>query len=595
MKSSILHRTIWPLLMLSFCVSIPVCGAGTSDLPGETLKQRNARMEWWRDARFGMFIHWGLYSEAAGYWNGQPTSGAGEWIMTDMGIPRAQYETLAPHFDPVKFDADQWAEAAHNAGMKYLVITSKHHEGFCMFKTAATDYNVVDATPWHQDPLAALSKACRRHGIKFCVYYSIMDWHSPDQAPANPDPNHPAYNPTSFIPGRKEAYIQYMKTELAELITQYHPALIWFDGQWMNGWTDEDGQQLYRYLRTLDPKLIINNRVKGAGDYETPEQYIPPNGLPGHDWETCMTMNDTWGYKRDDHDWKSTQTLIRNVVDIASKGGNYLLNVGPTGEGLIPDASLERLSEIGQWMKVNGVAIYGTGAGPFTRQLPWGRCTSKTSGHILYLHVFDWPTDGRLLVPLSNRIKRASLLVDPSTPLRTETGKDGTTIFLPSHAPDDISSTVIVKLDGAPEVLTVPIVQNDDGSILLSANQAGLHGSQIQYEPSHENLGYWFQPEDWADWTFRVNHPGKFIITAEVAAPAPTSFQISVAGQEFNCVAPVTADYIHYTPVQIGTVEIPAAADVTLAVHAVKDGWQPMNLRAVKLQPVAEGVESLKR
>ena len=587
-----MNRTAFFLLLLLSGLIAPAHADSASDIPTETPKQHAARMEWWRDARFGMFIHWGLYSEAAGYWNGQPQSGAGEWIMTDTRIPRAQYETLAPHFDPIKFDADQWAETAHNAGMKYLVITSKHHEGFCMFKTTATDYNVVDATPWHKDPLEALSKACRRHGIKFCVYYSIMDWHSPDQAPANPDPEHPTYNPTSFVPNQKEAYIQYMETELKELITQYHPGLIWFDGQWMNGWSDEDGQQLYRYLRTLDPKLIINNRVKGAGDYETPEQYIPPNGLPGRDWETCMTMNDTWGYKRDDNDWKSTQTLIRNIVDIASKGGNYLLNVGPTGEGLIPDASIERLSEIGNWMKVNGSAIYGTSAGPFAKQLPWGRCTSKTSGHhtTLYLHVFDWPADGRLMVPLSNKIKRASLLVDPSTPLRTETGTNGATIFLPAQAPDKISSTIVVKLDGAPEVITDPIVQNNDGSILLHASDAGLHGSQIQYESgkSHDDIGYWFQSDDWADWTFRVTHPGKFMMTAEIAAPSATSFQLSVAGQDFHCVAQVTADYFHYTPVQIGTIEIPAAGDVTLAVHPIKDGWQPMNIRSIKLEPVVE-------
>ncbi|HTV43476.1 MAG TPA: alpha-L-fucosidase [Candidatus Sulfotelmatobacter sp.] len=583
-------------VLLALCVLIPARAADTTGLPRETAKQHDARMAWWRDARFGMFIHWGLYSEAAGYWNGQPTSGAGEWIMSDMRIPRAQYETLAPRFDPVKFDADQWAETAHNAGMKYLVITSKHHEGFCMFKTAATDYNVVDAAPWHTDPLQALSKACRRHGIKFCVYYSIMDWHSPDQAPA--------YNPTSFVPGQKEAYIQYMETELKELITQYHPAVLWFDGQWMNGWTDEDGQRLYGYLRALDPKLIINNRIKGAGDYETPEQYIPPNGLPGRDWETCMTMNDTWGYKRDDNNWKSTQTLIRNVVDIASKGGNYLLNVGPTGEGLIPDASIERLTEIGRWMKVNGVAIYGTSASPFTRQLPWGRCTSRTSGHntILYLHVFDWPADDKLVVPLSNKIRRASLLVDRSTPLRMENGEDGVTIFLPQHAPDEISSTVVVKLDGAPEVITVPILQNNDGTILLRASDAALHGSQIQYEPGpgHDNIGYWFNPDDSADWTFRVSHPGEFRITAEIAAPGPTSFQVSVVAQggrhpmaplsllnETKQIgkADITQGYFDYKTVTMGRFQIPAAGDVTLAVHPVKDGWQPMNIRSIKLEP----------
>lgn len=585
-----MNRTNLPLLTLILGLTIPVQAVETNDFIHETQKQHDARMTWWRDARFGMFIHWGLYSEAAGYWNGKPTQGAGEWMMTDMRIPRLQYAKLASGFDPVEFDADQWAKVASDAGMKYLVITSKHHEGFSMFRTKATDYNVEDDTPWHKDPLLALSKACRRHGIKFCVYYSIMDWHSPDQIPAKPDPEHPAYNPTSFEAGQKEAYIRYMETELKELITQYHPALIWFDGQWMNGWTDEDGRNLYRYLHTLDPKLIINDRVKGAGDYETPEQYIPSNGLPGHDWETCMTMNDTWGFKKDDTNWKSAATLIRNVVDIASKGGNYLLNVGPTAEGTIPDPSVERLKEIGQWMNVNGSAIYGSSASPFTRQLPWGRCTTKTSRHAttLYLHVFDWPADGKLDVPLLNKIKSASLLAGPSAPLKTEAGKNGMTIFLPQDAPDKISSTVVLKMGGAPEVVTLPILQNKDASVLLPAMQAGLHGSKLQYESgqSHDNIGYWFQPEDWADWVFKVNNPGKFTVTAEIASPTHTFFEVSVAGKTFRCAAPLTTDYLTYTPVQLGVVEIPASGNVTLAVHPIADGWQPMNLKSIKLEPV---------
>lgn len=420
----------------------------------ESSAARDARMAWWRNARFGMFIHWGLYSQAAGYWEGKPTGGAGEWIMTDMKIPREQYAKLAAQFDPVKFNADQWVQTAKAAGMKYLVITSKHHDGFCLFDTKATTYNVVDATPWHKDPLLELSRACRRHGVKFCVYHSIMDWHSPYQVPGQPDPEHPVYNPTSFARGQKEAYVEYLKSELKELITRYHPALLWFDGQWMNGWTDEDGRALYQYLHGLDPALIINDRVKGAGDYETPEQYIPPNGLPGHDWETCMTMNNTWGYKRDDHDWKSTETLIRNIVDIASKGGNYLLNVGPTAEGLIPGASVERLKEIGSWMKVNGEAIYGTTASPFARQLPWGRCTRKTAGNktTLYLHVFNWPADGRLVLPgLQNKISAAYLLAGRQK-LAAQNGEEGLTISLPAAAPDKVSSTVVLKFKGAPEI-----------------------------------------------------------------------------------------------------------------------------------------------
>ncbi len=596
-----MNRFLPALLALIFCFLTQAQAADTTPEGRgslETPAQHNARMEWWRDARFGMFIHWGLYSEAAGYWDGKGTGdagfsrGAGEWIMNDMHIPRAQYATLASRFDPVKFDADQWVKTARAAGMKYLVITSKHHDGFCMFNTRATAYNVVNDTPWHRDPLLALSKACRREGVKFCVYYSIMDWHSPDQEAANPNAERPTYNPTRFVPGRKEAYIQYLRTELKELITQYHPALLWFDGQWMNGWTDRDGQALYHYLRSLDPALIINDRVKGAGDYETPEQQIPPNGLPGRDWETCMTMNDTWGYKQDDDHWKSAQTLIRNLVDIASKGGNYLLNVGPTGEGVIPAASVERLTAIGQWMKINGPAIYGATASPFTRQLPWGRCTKiiKNGNTTLYLHVFDWPADGRLFVPnLLSKAESAFLLADPGKPLSVETNGDGTTIFVPPAAPDKISSTVVLKFNAAPEIAAWLIHQSDDGSLTLPAREASLHGSTIQYEigSGHDNIGYWMNPDDWADWEFEVLQPGKFNLSAVMAATTPASFELSVAGQTLRCTTPMTENYVTFKRVELGAVEIPVAGKVMLAVHPVKDGWQPMNLRAIKLTPVA--------
>jgi alpha-L-fucosidase len=204
--------------------------------------------------------------------------------------------------------------------MKYLVITSKHHDGFCMFNTKATDYNVVTATPWKRDPLKDLSGECRKQGIKFCVYYSIMDWHHPDQLQANDDPVKPIYNDNRMAPGRKEHYVQHMKTQMQELIAQYQPAVIWFDGQWPGWWENPDGAELYQWLRKQDPNLIISDRVKGAGDFGTPEQNVPATGLSG-DWETCMTMSKTWGYDASDKDYQPAQTLLRNVIDM---GGFFL-------------------------------------------------------------------------------------------------------------------------------------------------------------------------------------------------------------------------------------------------------------------------------
>ena len=458
--------------------SVPTTSAASAPA-NETPAQRDARLAWFREARFGMFIHWGLYSEAAGYWKGKPTSGAGEWIMNDLQIPLSQYAQLVPEFDPEKFNADNWASIAKNAGMKYIVITSKHHEGFAMWPSKLTDWS-IGSTRFKRDPLKELAVACKKQGLKLCFYYSIMDWHSPLYAPRK------QWNDTATNPPDFDAYVAYMKGQLQELLTGYGPiGILWFDGCWENTWTHQRGLDLYNYLRGIQPALIINNRVGATGSWEdwfkdpaavggdfgTPEQSIPANGFgPNRPWEACMTMNGTWGYKRDDHDWKSTETLVRNLIDCASKGGNYLLNVGPTGEGLIPDASIERLKAIGDWMKLNGTAIYGTTASPFTKPLPWGRCTTKISGHTttLYLHVFDWPTNGALLVPgLKNHVSSARLL-DGGEKLPAQNREDGVTITVPAVAPNLVSSTIVLRFRGSPEVESLPSGQRRDGNKFIT-------------------------------------------------------------------------------------------------------------------------------
>jgi alpha-L-fucosidase len=427
----------------------------------ETASQRDARMAWWRDARFGMFIHWGLYAVPAGEYDGKRSKEIGEWIMSWANIPRAQYEQFAPKFNPVKFDAAEWVRIAKDAGMKYLVITSKHHDGFSMFDSAVSSYDIVDATPFKKDPMRALADECKRQGLKFAFYYSIMDWHHPSQYVDAPGKDPTAGNgQTKIREGRKQEYVDYMKTQLKELVTKYDPAVLWFDGEWVDWWTEEDGQDLYKYVRSLKPDILINNRVgkgrKGmeglnksdrvyAGDFGTPEQQIPASGLPGVDWESCMTMNDTWGFKSYDENWKSSERLIRNLVDIVSKGGNYLLNVGPSSEGTIPAASVERLAAMGHWMKVNGESIYATTASPFTTQLTWGRATRK--GNILYLHVFDWPADGILKVPSMGGAKPASAsLLGGAAELKIEKAADGFTIKLPTTPANAIASVIKVQM-----------------------------------------------------------------------------------------------------------------------------------------------------
>jgi alpha-L-fucosidase len=409
--------------------------------------EKDAKMAWWRQAKFGMFIHWGIYAVPGGEWKGKDVRGPGEWIQTRGRIPGDQYDPLAAQFDPVDFNADQWASIAQAAGVKYIVITSKHHDGFCMFDTHATNFNIVAATPWHQDPLAQLDVACRLHDIHFCTYYSIMDWHTPDQSPKIPSATAPEFSPTNMVPGKNDAYVAYMKTELGELITGYHPSLIWFDGGWVHGWTAADARSIYDYIHGLDPSIIVNNRLLyGVGDYGTPEQKIPNGGMKG-DWETCMTINGTWGYMSRDKDFKSASTLITNLIKCVSGGGNYLLNVGPDALGRIPEPEVERLLAIGAWLKVNGDAIYGTTGSPFNQVLPFGYATQKPGK--IFLEVTQWPANGILHVPLGNTIENAYLMADPDNSLQTK----GSTIYLPAKAPDPVASVVVLQIDGAPKPL----------------------------------------------------------------------------------------------------------------------------------------------
>ena len=355
---------------------------GSRQRPGA---RQDQRLTWWREARFGMFIHWGLYAIPAGTWQGQAVPGIGEWIMQRARIPVVDYEQLAQQFNPVNFDAAAWVALARMAGQRYLVITAKHHDGFCLFKSAFTRYNIVDATPFGRDPLKELAAECQQQGVKLCFYYSqTQDWHHPDG-----DGNDWDYDEASKdFAGYIESYV---KPQVRELLTNYGPiGLIWFDTP--RRITVDQSQQLLDLVHQIQPDCLVNGRLGNhLGDYASARDNVIPGQTLDADWETPATINDTWGFKAEDHYWKSTTTLIRDLVDIASKGGNYLLNVGPTAEGRIPEPSVERLLRVGAWLETNGKAVYGTTAGPL-QGLDWCRTTAEPGR--VYLHVFDWPQNG---------------------------------------------------------------------------------------------------------------------------------------------------------------------------------------------------------
>jgi len=432
-------------------------------------------MAWWRDARFGMFIHWGLYAVPAGTWHGERVTGLGEWIMRQAKIPVADYEPLAKQFNPVQFDADAWVKTAKDAGMKYIIITSKHHDGFANFDSKVSQYDIVDATPYHKVAIKALASAAHKAGLRFGVYYSIMDWHHPDaQSGAYPD-----YNSTSFHSPTFARYVEtYMKPQLRELVTQYPEIdVLWFDGEWVADWSDEQGKALYAWLHTMRPSLIINNRVghsrqgmmgmsankDAPGDFGTPEQQVPATGLPGVDWETCMTLNDTWGFQSFDDNWKDTKTLVQTLVDVASKGGNLLLNVGPTSQGVIPAQSVSRLREMGDWVRANGESIYGTSASPYG--LPaWGRYTARPSQGKVYAHVFDWPKNGKLVLTGMTAKPNTVYLLADRKPLTVEQGEGGWVVSLPKVRASAIDAVLEVQTTNRADITGTRLTINDAGA-----------------------------------------------------------------------------------------------------------------------------------
>ena len=583
-KPLILGLLIIPIL-LSLAVTLPA----QTQPSAETKAERDVRMDWWREAKFGMFIHWGLYSVPAGTWKGKQGEGVGEWLMFSQKIPVSEYEQLVPQFNPVKFNAADWVRAAKAAGQKYIVITSKHHDGFALFDSKVSDYDIM-AAPFKRDIMKELADEAHRQGIKICWYHSILDWHHRDYLPRGEGSPRP-WDTRPAEGASLDRYLEYMKAQLRELLTNYGKiGILWFDGGWEHTPQELRSEEIVSMIRSLQPDIIINDRIMLPQDYGTPEQYIPATGLPGRDWETCMTMNDTWGYKSYDLNWKSSTDLIRKLVDIASKGGNFLLNAGPTAEGLIPQASLDRLADMGRWLNLNGESIYGTTASVFKR-LGWGRCTVKPGK--LFLHVFDWPQDGKLAIPgLQNDVDAAYILTDlRKAPLPVERMGDITTITLPAEAYDPADTVIVLEIKGEPQVVPQPIKLQADGSVLLEAIDADLHGSNLRYEEGQEKnfISGWKEMADSASWLFQLPAPGTYAVEITYSCDKGTggsAFEAVLDGQTLAGKVKETGDAKTFRTGRLGTLDIKAAGVATFTVAPAKLAKGAlMNLRSVVLKP----------
>lgn len=509
----------------------------------DSMKTRDERIQWWRDARFGMFIHWGVYSTLGGTWKGEPVQGYAEHIQRRLKISCKDYrEEVATQFNPVNFNADEWVRMARDAGIGYLIITSKHHDGFAMWDSKVSDLNVVKATPWKRDPMKDLKAACDKYGVKFGFYYSqAFDWGEENGAGNDWDYQNPGGD--KKLGGEKwwESHPEWLaKTQkyvdgkaipqLQELIAMYDPALIWFDTP--AKLPQSQNYQLLKATRLAGPNVVINSRcVAPLADYastaDRPAEFPPHDG----DWEAIPTTNESYGYNQNDHSHKSVTHFVQLIAKAAAKGGNLMLNFGPRGDGTFDPADVKILNGIADWMKVNGTSIHGTVRTPLAVQA-WGESTVK--GQNLYLHVFNWPTNGKLTVGgLKSDVARAYLMSDTAkTPLKvSRVSPTDVTVAIPAKAPDAADSVIVLESAGSIEA---------DASRLLSPTQANslhvfdgkLNGKTFKYGQGKQINAFieqWSNPEETVSWTVRVLEPTTFKASASydaTAAQAGSTFDV---------------------------------------------------------------------
>lgn len=593
-QPSVAIVTIFPRKQIAVCLLALLTVDLLAQRAAESAGDHDARMAWWREAKFGLFVHWGLYAIPAGEYGGKTQPNSAEWIMNRARIPVAEYEKYAAQFNPTRFDAGRLVRLAKDTGMRYLVITAKHHDGFSLFASKASRYNVVEATPFGRDIIRELADACAQEGIRIGFYYSqAQDWHHPGGLGNHWDDSLRRVGVEEYL--RDKAY-----PEARQLLTEYGPiGIFWWDTPRQ---MSADALRQFYSLLSAQPGVITNDRLGEGfpGDHLTFERRIPAQGAAGQDWEVCMPISGSWGYKSSDTKFLSAQAVIRNLVDIASKGGNYLLNVSPTAEGTLVPAAIERLKAVGAWMKVNGTAIYGTTASPLA-PVEWGRCTLKrrSDGGSIYLSVFAWPEDRQLVLPgFRSRVLEARLLAGgQDLPVRSD--GDRTILSLPERAPDADASVIEVRFGGPLLVAPVLPQQKPDGSLTLNvadaaiADPPGSRKTGLSVAGGAVWVAEWVNPEAVFSWKVGGIRPGTYAVRAIVynagsgrlraeLGSSVTAGNVQVEG------TPVVDRVVQHT-IDLGQLRAEADGIQTLRLVAEKAGWQALTLHQLELRPVASG------
>lgn len=601
------------LLVVStlLCLQGSVMGQ-TASKPYEGLKEwsdtREQRMEWFNEARFGMFIHWGLYAAAGGIWKDEVyPQHYSEWIQTWAKIPSEEYsKVLKPQFTAAKFNADEWAKLAHNAGMKYVIITSRHHDGFSIFNSNEefSKNNPItggtNISPKGRDLYGELVTAFKNKGMKVGAYYSLLDWQHPDSYEGFQFNE----NKNNHVPDH-EVYKKYMYNQIRELAQNYEA----FDVLWPDfSRKDREGEawgtkKILQDLIQWRPNVLVNNRFWNGlenknGDMGTPEKYVPPTGLEGMYWEASHTMNESYGYSKHDEKWKSFEKIMRLFVETVSKGGNFLLNVGPDAEGLIPDKAVALLKQVGEWMDVNSESIYGTMASPFSA-LDWGYATQKKGK--LYLHVFDMPEEGKLSLPIHNKIRKIYPLANKKQKLKSKQKEHNLIINIPVDNQVKQPQVLVVEYKGDLKVSEQQVTSQRDGSLLLTADNAKLKttkGMRLQ-GASHNNpdkpngIAGWNSQEDEVSWIVNSNRPGKYKVLLSYLPVNDKSGEVEILVNDRSYIADLAIgeNQKEFLEINVGEVELTqeelgsSGIRVILKLKEISGSELP-EIEGVKLVPV---------